>query len=99
MPKISVGESFTVALTSGIEKVRMREGEYQEFPSKLFCLTVPNNFIGEPFSVSLISRTEKVGKRGGGLSRFSDEIFLCHSAENFRRGILYCCINFGNGKS
>ena len=99
MPKISVGESFTVAFTSGIEKVRMREGGVSRISVETFCLTVPNNFIGEPFSVSLISRTEKVWIRRGGLSRFSDEIFLCHSAENFRRGILYCCINFGNGKS
>ena len=59
MPKISVGESFTVALISGMAKVRMREGEYQEFPSKTFCLTVPNNFRnGDPFSVSLISGIE-----------------------------------------
>ena len=32
-----------------------RGGEYQNFPSKTFCLTVPKNFVGEPFSVSLIS--------------------------------------------
>ena len=30
----------------------------------------------------------------GGVSRFSVETFLSHSAENFRRGILYCCKNF-----
>ena len=24
-------------------------GEYQDFPSKTFCLIVPKNFIGEPF--------------------------------------------------
>ena len=23
--------------------------ECQVFPSKVFCLTVPNNFVGEPF--------------------------------------------------
>ena len=33
------------------------------------------------------------------MSRFSVENFLSHSAENFRRGILYCCINFGYRKS
>ena len=33
----------------------IREGEYQDFPSKTFCLTVPKNFVGELFSVSLIS--------------------------------------------
>ena len=36
-----------------------------DFPSKFFCLTVPNIFIAEPFSVSLISGTEKVWIRGG----------------------------------
>ena len=38
-------------------------------------------------------------KRGGGaVSRFSVENFLSHSVEFFRRGILYCCINFGAEK-
>ena len=99
VPKRSVGESFTVAIFSGVEKVRIKEGEYQVYPSKPFCLTVPNNFIGEPFTVALISGTEKVWIRQGGVSKISVENFLSHSAENFRRGILYCCINFGNGKS
>ena len=26
-------------------------GKYQNFPSKVFCLTVPKNFVGEPFCV------------------------------------------------
>ena len=60
MPKISVGELFTVALISGIEKVWMRGGEYQDFPSKNFCHTVPKILVGEPFPVSLISGTEKI---------------------------------------
>ena len=35
MPKISVGESFAVAIIPGIEKVWIREaGEYHDFPSK-----------------------------------------------------------------
>ena len=34
-------------------------GKYQDFPSKVFCLTVPKNFVGKPFSVSLISGVEK----------------------------------------
>ena len=33
-------------------------GKYQDFPSKIFCLTVPKNFVEEPFSVSLISGVE-----------------------------------------
>ena len=34
-------------------------GEYHDFQSKSFCLTVPKNFVGEPLSVSLISGIEK----------------------------------------
>ena len=58
------------------------------------------NFVGEPFSVSLISGTEIVWIREGGeYQDFSVENFSSHSAENFRRGILYCCNNFGYRKS
>ena len=38
-------------------------------------------------------------KGGGGVSRFSIETFSSHSAENFRKGILYCCNNFGYRES
>ena len=34
----------------------------------------------------------------GGVSRLSVENFFSHSAENFRRGIFYCCNNFGYRK-
>ena len=44
----------------------MGRGEYQDFPSKIFCLTVPKLSVGEPVSVSLISGIEKVSIRGGG---------------------------------
>ena len=46
--KISVGESLTVALISGSEKVYGQEGgrEYQDFPSKNVCLTLPKNSVG-----------------------------------------------------
>ena len=88
MPKNFVGELFSVSLLAGTEKVWIRErvGEYQDFPSKIFCLTVPKNFVGEPFSVLLIAGTEKVWIREGGVSRFSVENFLSHSAEKFRSG-------------
>ncbi len=35
-------------------------GEYQVFPSKIFCLTVPIIFVGEFLNVALITGTEKV---------------------------------------
>ncbi len=50
--------------------------------------------VGESFTVALITGSEKVWIRGGEVSRFSVENFLSHSAEDFRSGILYCCINF-----
>ena len=59
VPKILVGESFTVALISDTEKV-WRRGGYQDFTSKTFCLTVPKISVGESFTVALISDTEKV---------------------------------------
>ena len=36
--------------------------EYHDFPSKIFCLTVPKNFVGEPFCAVFqkISGSEKV---------------------------------------
>ena len=40
-----------------------------------------------------------MNKRVEGVSRFAVESCLSHSAEHFRRGILYCCINFGYRKS
>ena len=61
---------------------------YHDFPSKLFCLTIPKNFVGEPFGVSENFWYRKsLWIRGGkGVSRFSVENFLSHSAEKFRRG-------------
>ena len=31
------------------KNVMDKRGEYQGFPSKFFCLTVPKNSVGEPF--------------------------------------------------
>ena len=79
-------ESFIVALISGTGKVCRRQGEYQDFPSKQFCLTVPKFSVGESFTVAFISGIEQVWIRGGGgVSRFSMEKLLSHSAENLCR--------------
>ena len=45
------GESFSVSLLSGIEKVYASEGYVTifDFLSKFFCLTMPKNFVGKPF--------------------------------------------------
>ena len=58
-----------------------RGGEYQAFPSKIFCLTVPQNFVQEPFSVSLFSGIEKFYALEGYVTIFC-RIFLSDSAES-----------------
>ena len=35
-------------------------GEYQDFPSKIFCLTVPKNSAVESFKLSLTQGIEKI---------------------------------------
>ena len=37
------------------KKFMDRTGEYQDFLSKFFCLTLPKSFLGVSFSVSPIS--------------------------------------------
>ena len=48
-------------------------GEYQDFPSEIFCLTVPKISVGKAFSVAIDSGVEKNWIGGGGerISRFS----------------------------
>ena len=63
---------------SDIENVLIRGGggEYQDFQSKIICLTVLKKFVGETFRVSLILGTEKVLKRWGGIKIFRRNIFV-----------------------
>ena len=73
---------------TGSEKfMDKKAGEYQQFLSKIFCLTVPKNFVGEPFSVSLISGIEKIYASEGYVTIFCRN-FLSRSAKKFRRGNL-----------
>ena len=100
MTKIFVGQPLSVSLISGIEKVRTRdwgEGKYQDFPSKVFCLTVTKNSVGQPLNVSLISGIEKF-YASEVMSRFSVQNILSHSDEKFRWATLKCVINFGYRK-
>ena len=50
-------------------------GEYQDFPSKIFCLTVPKIFVGESLTVAVISGTGKVWIRRGEYQDFPSKIF------------------------
>ena len=53
-----------------------RGGEYQDFPSKNFCLTVPEKFVGEPFSKSPVSGVEKVYASDGYVTIFYQKFFV-----------------------
>ena len=75
---------------------KKERGGCQDFPPKVFCLTVPNISVGEAFSVAIDSGVEKFWIRvGGGGRGYQDfpSIFLSHSAENVRRGILLCRVS------
>ena len=47
-PKKIVVEPFTVSLILDIEKFYASEVSH-DFPSNIFCLTVPKHFVEEPF--------------------------------------------------
>ena len=64
-----------------------RGGEHQDFPSKIFCLTVPKNLVGEPFCVSQNFGQRKSlwirGRGEGGSIKIFRRLFLSHRAEKF----------------
>ena len=82
MPKLSVGETFTVALILGIEKVWIRVGEYQDVLSKNFCPTVWRNFLGESFTVALSAGSEKVWTGGGSIKIFRRKFYVSQCRKN-----------------
>ena len=75
-----------MSLLSGAEKVWIRErGEYQDFLSKRFCLTVPKKLVREPFSVSIISVMEKLCASEGYVMIFDSlsQFFCLTMPKNF----------------
>ncbi len=66
-----------------LEKKRV---EYQHFPSKIFCLSVPKVFAGETLCAVFQkdSSSKKFVNKRGWVSRFSVE-FLSRTAKNIRR--------------
>ena len=57
-------------------------GKYQDFPSKVFCLTVPKKIVGEPFSVLLTSGIENICASEGYVTILRRK-FLSLSTETF----------------
>ena len=101
MPKFYLGKPFSVSLISGIEKVWIggggRGSESQDSPPINFCLRVPKTFVEEHLC-AVFQKFSKSGKvygseAGRRVSSFSVENFLSHSAENFRRRTLLCCVS------
>ena len=43
---------LNISLVSKSVRDKIREGGYHDFPSELFCLTVPKHFVEEQFCVS-----------------------------------------------
>ncbi len=76
-------------------------GEWQDFSSKFFCLTVPKKLVGEPFCAVFqkISFSELVyGLEVGGFQDFLLETFCLTVKKNSVGGILQCFCNFGYRK-
>ena len=71
-PSVLCFKKFPVAKNLGI-----RGGEYQDFPSKVFCLTVPIFFVGESFTFVVFSGTGRVWIRGGmSVKIFRQKLFV-----------------------
>ena len=82
-----------------LPKKNLKKGgkEYQEFPWKVFCLTVPKNLVGEQILLCCVSENlwqrKSFEKEGEGVSKVSVENVLSHSAKKFGRGSLLCCVS------
>ena len=84
---------FTKILVSKSFMDKSGGREYHDFPSKLFCLTVPRIFVGEPFSDSLVSGNENFHAYEGIFTIFYKNL-LSHSTEKLRRVTLLCFTKF-----
>ena len=72
-----------------------KKGEYQEFPLKIFCLTVPKNFVAEPFSVSLTSGIEKLYASEGYVTIFCRTFLVSQCRKNQQgRPFMLCFRSF-----
>ena len=89
MPKIFVGEHFSVSIISGTKTFRPTRG-LSRFSIGNFCLTVPKNIVGDHLCSTnvLVPKTFRDMRGREAVSRFSVRDFLSLSADNFRRGTL-----------
>ena len=93
VPKDFVGESFSVALISGTEKIWRRGGGCIKTLRRKFIVSQCRKVsCGNPLLLNYFRLPKKFGEEG--VSRFYVEKFLSNNAENSCRGIFRCCINF-----
>ena len=91
VPKISVGESFSVHYFREPKKFGQERGDYQDFPSKCFCFTVPKISVGESFTVAIFSGIEKVWLSEGEHEDFPSK-FFCFTVPKISVGELFCAV-------
>ena len=72
--------------------------EYQEFPSKCFCLTLPKIFVGEPISVSLFLGIDNFICFRGLSHDFLSKIFRLTEQKNFVGEPFFVSQNFWHRK-
>ena len=85
-PSVLVFRKFMIAK----KFMDMRDGEYQDFFIKFFCLTVLKILVGQHFRVSLISGIEKFYAEEGYVKIFR-RIFLSRSNKRFA-GEPFCTV-------
>ena len=64
------------------KKFMDKKGGVQNFPWKIFCLTVPKNFVDEPFRVSLDWGNEKFHASEGYVTIFRRKFFVSQYRNN-----------------
>ena len=90
MQKEAVGEALSLSFVSRIEKKCFR-GLIHDFLSKIFCLTLTENFVGEPFILPLSLRIEKIYASKGHVKIFCRKNFVSQYRNNSLRNPSALC--------
>ena len=85
MPKLSLGNPLLLHYLRVPKILGEEVGGYQDFTSKIYCLTVPKSFVWESFTVELFSSAEKFWRRGGGggYQDFTSKIYCLTVPKSF----------------
>ena len=70
---------------------KKREGGYQDFRSKFFCLTLPENFVRKPFCVSKKVLFGKFSRIGGGHHGFAGNFVVSQYQKSSQRNPSVLC--------